>query len=62
MGDYLLMVVTVAIVGGGGYYLGRASLRDHLNFLRDEVDTYAQDAQAHEPGGNHPAHRYWADE
>jgi hypothetical protein len=38
MGELILMAVTVASVGGGAYYLGRASMRDREQFLLDELD------------------------
>jgi hypothetical protein len=38
MGDFLLIVVTVASVGAGGYWLGRASMRDRVAFLLEELD------------------------
>jgi hypothetical protein len=42
MGDLILMAVTVASVGGGAYYLGRASMRDRVNFLLDELDAVVE--------------------
>lgn len=38
MGDFLLIVLTVCAVGAGGYWLGRASMKDRVAHLLDELD------------------------
>jgi hypothetical protein len=58
MGEFILAVVAVAVVGLGGYWLGRASMRDRVESLLDELDTLI-DMQVDEirKQGRHPSLR-----
>ncbi len=38
MGDFLLAIFTVVVVGFGSYHLGRLSMKDRYEFLLHELD------------------------
>jgi hypothetical protein len=58
MGELILVLVTVAVVGFGGYWLGRASMRDRVELLSEELDTLI-DMQVEQirKEGRHPSLR-----
>jgi hypothetical protein len=63
MGELILMAVTVASVGGGAYWLGRASMRERVEFLLDELDEAVKDDLALlEARRTHPALRLVQDQ
>jgi hypothetical protein len=65
VGDFLLVVLTVLSVGFGGYFLGRASMREVVTVLQercafylDELDAVVEDQLADlRDRRNHPALR-----